>query len=59
MLYSRGVRLTLHTCFRNINSYFVGQAGRLTKETREIRSHDEKNLGGENARASQLRALHT
>jgi len=46
-------------CFRNINSYFVGQAGRLTKETREIRSHDEKNLGGENARASQLRALHT
>jgi len=40
-------------------THAVFKAGRLTKETREIRSHDEKDLGGENARASQLRALHT
>jgi len=40
----------------NINSYSVGQAGRLTKETREIRGLEEKKLG---ARISQLRALHT
>lgn len=38
---------------------FVSQAGRLTKEAREIKGSDEKNLGEENARASQLRALRT
>jgi len=35
------------------------KAGRLTKETREIRSLEEKKLGEENARVSQLRALRT
>jgi len=43
----------------DVNSYSVGQAGRLTKETREIRGLEEKRLGEENARISQLRALHT
>ncbi|KAH9985419.1 peroxisomal biogenesis factor 11 [Russula compacta] len=37
----------------------VFKAGRLTKETREIRGLDEKNLGEGNARVSRLRALHT
>jgi peroxin-11B len=35
------------------------QAGRLTKETRKIRGSDEKNIGEENARKSQIRALQT
>jgi peroxin-11B len=35
------------------------KAGRLTKEAREIRGLDEKNIGEENARKSQLRALQT
>jgi hypothetical protein len=43
----------------NVNPYYVGQAGRLTNETREIRGLEEKKLGEENARISQLRALHT
>lgn len=44
---------------RALETYSVGQAGRLTKETREIRGLEEKKLGEENARISQLRALHT
>ncbi|KAI0274607.1 peroxisomal biogenesis factor 11 [Gloeopeniophorella convolvens] len=39
-------------------THAVFKAGRLTKEAREIRGLDEKNVGGENARESQLRALH-
>jgi peroxin-11B len=37
----------------------VLKTGRLTKETREIRGLDEKNLGEDNARKSRLRALQT
>jgi len=40
-------------------THAVFKAGRLTKEAREIKGLDEKNLGEENARASQLRALRT
>jgi hypothetical protein len=35
------------------------KGGRLTKETRKVRGQDEKNIGEENARKSQLRALQT
>jgi len=35
------------------------KVGRLTKETRKIRGVDEKNIGEENARKSQLRTLQT
>lgn len=35
------------------------QAGRLTKEAREIRGLDEKNVGGDNARETRLKALQT
>ncbi|KAF8481149.1 peroxisomal biogenesis factor 11 [Russula ochroleuca] len=37
----------------------VLKTGRLTKETREIRGLDEKNIGEDNARKSRLRALQT
>ncbi|KAI9460909.1 peroxisomal biogenesis factor 11 [Lactarius psammicola] len=40
-------------------THAVFKAGRLTKEAREIRGLDEKNVGGDNARESRLRALHT
>jgi len=39
-------------------THAVFKAGRLTKEAREIRGQDEKNLGEGHARESQLRALH-
>ncbi|KAI9445229.1 peroxisomal biogenesis factor 11 [Lactarius indigo] len=40
-------------------THAVFKAGRLTKEAREIRGLNEKNVGGDNARESRLRALHT
>jgi len=40
-------------------THAVFKAGRLTKETRELRSLEEKNVGEQNARKSQLRALCT
>jgi len=40
-------------------THAVLKAGRLTKEMREIRGLDEKNIGEENARKSQLRSLQT
>ncbi|KAF8271425.1 peroxisomal biogenesis factor 11 [Lactarius quietus] len=39
-------------------THAVFKAGRLTKEAREVRDLDEKNVGGDNARESRLRALH-
>jgi peroxin-11B len=39
-------------------THAVFKAGRLTKEAREIRGLDEKNVGGDNARESRLRVLH-
>ncbi|KAH8988903.1 peroxisomal biogenesis factor 11 [Lactarius akahatsu] len=39
-------------------THAVFKAGRLTKEAREIRGLNEKNVGGDNARESRLRALH-
>jgi peroxin-11B len=39
-------------------THAVFKAGRLTKEAREIRGLDEKNLGLDNARDSRLRVLH-
>ncbi|EIM92657.1 peroxisomal biogenesis factor 11 [Stereum hirsutum FP-91666 SS1] len=38
-------------------THAVFKAGRLTQEANELRSMNEKNIGGENARLSQLRAL--
>ena len=46
-------------CPRGINTTLWTKAGRLTKETREIRGLEEKNIGGENARKLQLQLLQT
>jgi peroxin-11B len=46
-------------CPHGINSLLWEKTGRLTKETREIRGLDEKNIGEDNARKSRLRALQT
>jgi len=40
-------------------THAVFKAGRLTKEAQEIKGLDEKNVGGDNARESRLKALHT
>jgi hypothetical protein len=42
-----------------LTQLLCAKGGRLAKETRKIRGQDEKNVGEENARKSQLRVLQT